>query len=114
MDPPVALDSLALLFADRPVLHAGRRATFLNMSGGVAIIRYWGDSHAVAVPPEAVSLQAPHRRHDGGEPSRPATSRRRGSRPRAAGRTAESGAGGGGLCHRQPQSDCYFSARPCS
>jgi hypothetical protein len=56
MDPP-ALDSLALLFADQPVLHAGRRATFLHMSGGVAIIRYWGDSHAVAVPPESLSLR---------------------------------------------------------
>lgn len=57
VDPPVALDSLASLFADRPVLHAGRRATFLHMSGGVAIIRYWGDSHAVAVPPESLSLR---------------------------------------------------------
>jgi hypothetical protein len=57
MDPPVALESLALLFADQPVLHAGRRATFLHMSGGVAIIRYWGGSHAVAVPPESLSLR---------------------------------------------------------
>jgi hypothetical protein len=57
MDPPVALDSLAMLFADQPVLHAGRRATFLHMSGGVAIIRYWGGSHAVAVPPESLSLR---------------------------------------------------------
>ncbi len=57
MDPPVALDSLAMLFADQPVLHAGRRATFLHMSGGEAIIRYWGGSHAVAVPPEALSLR---------------------------------------------------------
>lgn len=57
MDPPVALDSLAMLFADQPVLHAGRRATFLHMSRGAAIIRYWGDSHAVAVPPENLSLR---------------------------------------------------------
>lgn len=56
MDSPVALNSLAALFADQPVLHAGRRATFLHMSGGVAIIRYWGGSHAVAVPPESLSL----------------------------------------------------------
>ena len=66
MDPPVALDSLALLFADQPVLHAGPRAAFLHMSGGVAIIRYWGDSHAVAVPPEVLSLR----------PSRTAPARR--------------------------------------
>jgi hypothetical protein len=57
MDSPVALDSLGVLFADQPVLHSGRRATFLHMSGGVAIIRYWGDSHAVAVPPETLSLR---------------------------------------------------------
>ena len=61
MDSPVALNALAGFFADQPVLHAGRRATFLHMSGGVAIIRYWGDSHAVAVPPETLSLR-PRRR----------------------------------------------------
>jgi hypothetical protein len=27
------------------------------LSGGVAIIRYWGDSHAVAVTPETLSLR---------------------------------------------------------
>jgi hypothetical protein len=31
------------------------------MSGGVAIIRYWGGSHAVAVPPESLSLRPMHR-----------------------------------------------------
>jgi hypothetical protein len=41
---------------DQPVLHSGRRATFIRMSNGAAIIRYWGDSHAVSVPPEALSL----------------------------------------------------------
>lgn len=44
------------------MLHAGRRATFLHMSGGVAIIRHWGDSHAVAVPPETLSLVPSSRR----------------------------------------------------
>lgn len=57
MDSPVALGSLTWLSADQPVLHSGRRATFLHMSGGVAIIRYWGGSHAVAVPPETLSLR---------------------------------------------------------
>ena len=57
MDAPVTMDPLATLSADQPVLHAGRRATFLHMSGGVAIIRYWGGSHAVAVPPESLSLR---------------------------------------------------------
>jgi hypothetical protein len=50
------VDSIATLCPDQPVLHAGRRATFLHMSRGAAIIRYWGDSHAVSVPPEALSL----------------------------------------------------------
>jgi hypothetical protein len=52
----VAMDTIAVLAPDQPVLHAGRRATFLHMSRGAAIIRYWGDSHAVSVPPEALSL----------------------------------------------------------
>ena len=63
----MALDPLAALSADQPVLHAGRRATFLHMSGGVAIIRYWGGSHAVAVPPESLSLR-PTRRSRGPMP----------------------------------------------
>jgi len=58
MDSQPALDSIAVLYSDQdqPVLHGGRRATFLHMSRGAAIIRYWGDSHAVSVPPEALSL----------------------------------------------------------
>lgn len=56
MDSPIAMDSVAILYADQHVLHAGRRATFLHMSKGAAIIRYWGDSHALAVPPETLSL----------------------------------------------------------
>jgi hypothetical protein len=56
MDSPVAMDSLEIWYADQPVLHGRRQATFLHMSKGAAIIRYWGDSHAVAVPPEALSL----------------------------------------------------------
>lgn len=47
-----ATDSPAVLSPDQAVLHAGRRATFLHMSRGEAIIRYWGGSHAVAVPPQ--------------------------------------------------------------
>jgi hypothetical protein len=57
MDSPIAV-----LAPEQPVLHAGRRATFLHMSGGVAIIRRWGDSHAVAVPPETLSLVPSSRR----------------------------------------------------
>jgi hypothetical protein len=50
------MDALAVVYLDQPVLHGGRRATFLHMSRGAAIIRYWGDSHAVAVPPEALTF----------------------------------------------------------
>jgi hypothetical protein len=42
------------------VLYAGRPATFLHIRKGLAIIRYRGGSHAVAVRPEALSLP-PHR-----------------------------------------------------
>jgi hypothetical protein len=56
MDSPAATDSSDALYLDRPVLHHGRRATFLRMSRGAAIIRYWGDSHAHSVPLEALSL----------------------------------------------------------
>ena len=56
MDSPIAMDSIAILYADQHVLHGGRRATFLHMSKGAAIIRYWGDSHAIAVAPETLSL----------------------------------------------------------
>jgi len=52
----VQMDALAVVYLDQPVLHGGRRATFLHMSRGEAIIRYWGDSHAVAVPPEALTF----------------------------------------------------------
>jgi hypothetical protein len=57
MDSPIPV-----LAPEQPVLHAGRRATFLHMSGGVAVIRHWGDSHAVAVPPETLSLVSSHTR----------------------------------------------------
>ena len=50
------MDSIAALGPDQPVMHAGRRATFLHMSRGTAVIRYWGDSHAMSVPPESLSL----------------------------------------------------------
>jgi hypothetical protein len=41
---------------DQAVMHGDRRATFIRMGDGAAIIRHWGDSHAVAVPPESLSL----------------------------------------------------------
>lgn len=47
---------------DQPVLHGDRRATFLRVSKGVAIIRYHGDSHAHSVPLESLSLPAVKRR----------------------------------------------------
>jgi hypothetical protein len=41
---------------DQAVMHGDRRATFIRMGNGAAIIRHWGDSRAVAVPPESLSL----------------------------------------------------------
>jgi hypothetical protein len=57
-----AMDSLEVTYLDQPVLHGGRRATFLHMNRGAAIIRYWGDSHAVSVPLEALSFAPPKSR----------------------------------------------------
>ncbi|MFL5916471.1 MAG: hypothetical protein ACJ752_12675 [Gaiellaceae bacterium] len=56
MDSHVDSGSIAVWSADQQVMHGGRRATFLHMTRGEAIIRYWGDSHAVAVPPETLML----------------------------------------------------------
>ena len=45
------------LHPDQDVVHGSRRATFIRMSrDGAAIIRHWGDSHAVAVPADTLSL----------------------------------------------------------
>ena len=41
---------------DRAVMHGDRRARFIRMSDGAAIIRHWDDSHPVAVPLESLSL----------------------------------------------------------
>ena len=43
---------------DEAVIHDDRRARFIRISEGAAIIRHWGDSHPVAVPPETLSLPA--------------------------------------------------------
>lgn len=47
--------------SDQAVLHGGRRARFIRISNGAAIIQHWGASHAVAVPIETLSL--PPERH---------------------------------------------------
>ena len=47
---------------EQAVMHANRRATFIRMHRGAAIIRHWGDSRAVAVPPESLSLPEVNRR----------------------------------------------------
>ena len=53
---------------DQAVMHGDRRATFIRMHDGAAIIRHWGDSRAVSVPPGSLSLPEVRRRH---LPSRP-------------------------------------------
>ena len=59
---------LRLQFAFRPdqaVLHGDRRATFIPMNAGGAIIRHWGDSRAVSVPLDSLSLPMAVRRYPG-------------------------------------------------
>jgi hypothetical protein len=43
---------------DQAVMHGDRRARFIRVKNGAAIIQHWGDSHAVAVPLEALSIPA--------------------------------------------------------
>ena len=56
------LQTRSLLQPDQAVIHGDRRATFIRMNDGAAIIRHLGDSHAVAVPPESLSLPPATRR----------------------------------------------------
>lgn len=41
---------------DQAVIHEDRRARFIGVSDGAAVIRYWGDAQTVAVPLESLSL----------------------------------------------------------
>jgi hypothetical protein len=50
---------------DQPVIHGERRATFIRMNAGGAIIRHWGDSRAIAVPLDSLSLAPTKRRYPG-------------------------------------------------
>lgn len=57
-----------LQFAFRPdqaVVHGDRRATFIRMNADGAIIRHWGDSRAVSVPLDSLSLPMTGRRYPG-------------------------------------------------
>jgi hypothetical protein len=49
------------VYPDRTVLPGGLRATSLHRIRGAAIIRYWGESHAIAVPSEGFSFLAASR-----------------------------------------------------
>jgi hypothetical protein len=62
------LQSAAAFQPDQAVMHGDRRATFIRMHHGAAIIRHWGDSRAVSVRPGSLSLPEVRRRH---LPSRP-------------------------------------------
>jgi hypothetical protein len=48
---------------DEAVMHGDRRARFIRISDGAAIIQHWGNSHPVAVPPETLSLPPQKQRH---------------------------------------------------
>lgn len=51
---------------DQAVMHGDRRAAFIRMhSGGLAVIRHWGDSRAVSVPLDSLSLPMANRRYSG-------------------------------------------------
>jgi hypothetical protein len=50
---------------DQSVIHGDRRATFIRMSGGGAVIRHWGESRAISVPLDSLSLPLAKRRYPG-------------------------------------------------
>jgi hypothetical protein len=55
-------------YPDQDVIHGDRRATFIRIRRDrAAIIRHWGDSRAVAVPPNTLSLPPKKQR----QPPRP-------------------------------------------
>jgi hypothetical protein len=57
------LKSAAAFQPEQAVMHGDRRATFIRMQDGTAIIRHWGDSRAVSVPPGSLSIPEVKRRH---------------------------------------------------
>ena len=48
---------------DQAVMHGDRRATFIRMSSDGAVIRHWGDSRAVSVPLDSLSIPLTKRRY---------------------------------------------------
>jgi hypothetical protein len=67
----VRFGSSFVLQPDQSVIHGGRRARFIRMSDGAALIRYCGGSHAVAVSPESLSLPDEDEPMDGTQTLRP-------------------------------------------
>jgi hypothetical protein len=43
----------AVLNPERPIRHAGHGSSFLRMTGGVSLVRYWGVSDALSSSPRA-------------------------------------------------------------
>jgi hypothetical protein len=69
------------------VMHGDRRARFIRVKDGAAIIQHWGDSHAVSVSLESLSVppEKPRSLVSAAAASRPPVARaemRRGPRPR--------------------------------
>jgi hypothetical protein len=50
-----------VLQPNQAVMHGNRRARFIRITDGVALIRHWGSSNPVAVPLEALSLLPPEK-----------------------------------------------------
>jgi hypothetical protein len=69
----VRFGSSFILQPDQSVIHGDRRARFIRMSDGAAIIRYWDDNRAIAVPPESLSLPGDDESEDVGRTPRPRT-----------------------------------------
>jgi hypothetical protein len=58
----VKFGSSAAFQPNQAVMHGDRRARFIGVKNGAAIIQRWGDSHALAVPLDSLSLP-PEKQH---------------------------------------------------
>jgi hypothetical protein len=54
---------------EHAVMHGDRRARFIRISDGAAIIQHWGESQVVSVPPKSLSLPPVTERYPAPRPS---------------------------------------------
>jgi hypothetical protein len=66
---------------DQAVMHKGRRARFIRVRNGAAIIQHWGGSHALAVPLDTLSVPPQKQRYPAQRATAGADARQAGTSP---------------------------------